>query len=151
MIDHFAELIFQLGEDIDLPLHIDTKRIVSLRIDHKFSIQIEETSDQRYIQIATLLADIPPGKYRVNLFFDALRYNHLSPRIGTLSFSAKTNQLALHDFLPFASMTVERLKTYLDDFIDLASLFVQHIERGTTSNLIESGIPYHLVGSNHTW
>lgn len=76
-LDPFAILLADLGALIQVPLHPDHQRACSLNINNELHVQLKE--DENRILVATFLAEIPPGKFRENIFKETLKENNLFP------------------------------------------------------------------------
>ncbi len=136
-MDRFQELLNQLSVIIHTPLYLEKTRAVKFSVNETLHIQIEDDEQKERIFLATFVSEIPPGKYRENLLKDALKANGIFPRVGTLAYSARNNQLALFEYLYYYSLTGEKIADVLAPFIEKALLWKQAIERGTLPSSFE--------------
>jgi hypothetical protein len=119
-VDKFAILVDELGTLIQVPLQLDHHRTCQLSINNELHIQMKEEEKQEALCLATFIGEIPPGKFRENLLKETLKENNLFPRVGTLSYSERNNQLALVSYLPFAGLHGDAFADFLELFIEKA-------------------------------
>lgn len=119
-MDKFAILLDDFGTLIQVPLHPDHHRKCHLSINGELHLQITEDEQKDRILIATFIGEIPPGKFRETILKEALKENDLFPRLGTLSYSERNNQLALTSFVSFSRLDGEKLADFLELFIEKA-------------------------------
>ncbi len=134
-MDRFQELLWDLGELIELPLHIDKNHACNLLLDDKLEIQLQMDTHQENLIIWAYLHEIPPGKFRENVLKDALKVNGEFHLFGSLAYYEKKNMLILHEFVSAEALSGERLMEKLEKFIEEAEEWRSAIERGGTSPL----------------
>jgi hypothetical protein len=132
-MDRFEELLKELGGIINAPLHPDKHRVCKLNVNNYLHIQLEHDAVKERLLIATFLCEIPAGKFRENVLKDALKANTIYPRIGTLCYSERNNQLSLFEYFSFYDLTAAKLSEYLNKFIDRAMLWKTAVEKGQSS------------------
>jgi len=135
-VDRFAELLWDLGDLIDLPLHVDKHRSCRLVIDETIAVQMELDSAEEFLKIGLLIAEIPPGKYREKLLMDALKANS-DISFGALGYIAKNNSLTLSDSLFVKQLTGKNLADYLEGFVSKAKVWKEAIESGSSAPIEE--------------
>lgn len=123
-------ILSDLGKEINLPLSLDDTGSCSLIVDDKLIIQIEPSQSQ--ILIGSFVCQIPPGKYRENVFTNTLKANYLIPRVGTFAFNEMNAQLVLFEYLPVNISTLE-LKNFLVSFIEKAFIWKDSVENGNSA------------------
>jgi hypothetical protein len=133
MIDRFEEILKELGQIIDLPLHVDKNRACMLNINQVLHVQMEPDAINDHLLIGSFLIDVPAGRFREDIFRDALKANHARDRIGTLGYSARNNQLFFFRKLSFYELTGNKLCDFLGQFINIADSWRQAIESGQSS------------------
>lgn len=134
MTDPFEEMIQRLGEALGLTLHVDRNRACQLKIHKKLSIQIQTDTSGERILIASILTELPPGRFCENVLAEALKANNLpDPRTAVLGFLKIKNALAMHQFYNMGSMDGKQLAVLVANFIDYAELWQNAIENGQTS------------------
>jgi hypothetical protein len=129
-MDRFEEVLKELGQIINLPLHADRNRACRLNINQLLHVQLEPDNANEKLLIGVFLIEVPAGNFRENIFKEALKYNHHLKRIGTFAYSTRKNQLFYFDNLLFYKLTGEKLCDFLGEFITIAESWRQAIERG---------------------
>jgi hypothetical protein len=129
----FEELLDALSKRIEIPMNLDRNDACRMNVDNKIPIQIELNRHTGFVVVCSEVADIPPGRYREDLFRATLIENGKDfPRFGDFSFSEKTNLLILQESLPLDTIDDEGFTNYLLVFIDKARKWQDAIERGST-------------------
>lgn len=129
-MDRFANILFDLGKELLTDLYPDENRICQINYEEKLQIQIQFDESKDQIFIGVFLADVPPGKYREKLLRASLVYNEKYPRIGTMGYSERNNQLTLFHYLPAAEITSSQLAQVFQDFAQTALEWKEAIEGG---------------------
>ena len=60
-MDKFQELLWDLGELIELPLHIDKNRACNLLLDESLEMQLQMDERDENVLVCAFLADVPPA------------------------------------------------------------------------------------------
>ena len=139
MIDAFNDLIVKLGASFGKTLHLDHNHACALRVQNKFTVQIQLDREQEHVLLAAFIKELPPGKYRENVFCEALKTNHLADPRPTLSFVPMKTSLTLHQKVLFAHLDPLLLEGILAVFIDTAKAWYEAISRGETSPAVIRG------------
>ena len=137
-MDRFEEILWDLGELIDMPLHADENRACKLVIDEKLPVQLEMDMNQDMLMVGSFICEIPPGKFRANVLKEALKAN--GTRVyghGILSYVERNNSLVMFDHLYAKGLTGETLAAYLETFIPYANSWRDAIETGTALPTIQ--------------
>ena len=142
-MDRFLVLLDDLGELIGTPLHVNSKGFCQINIDNKLHIQIADEKERDRIFVATFICEVPPGKFRENIFAETLKENNLYPRLATFAYSEKNNQLAFFSHIYYPNLTGDTLADFLEKFIEKALSWKIGIETG---HLPSRGENIHKVG-----
>lgn len=130
MIDRLETLLEDLSKTLQIPLHVDKVGACSIQIE-PITIQIEIDEAQENIFLFSSLIELPPGKFREEIFFSALKENGKSgPRAGIFGYLHSSNYLTLHQKYPLEILTEERLTGMFGAFFDLAKLWKEEIHSG---------------------
>lgn len=129
-MDHFANLLADLSALIDVPLYPDSKRACRLSINSQLHIQIEEREEKDRILVATMICEIPPGKFRETVLRETLKENALYPRLGTFAYSDRNNKLVLYSYVYYIDLTGENFADFLETFIEKAFTWKTAVETG---------------------
>lgn len=129
-MDRFAQILYDLGSEMDLDLYPDPNRICQLNYHDELHIQIHFDEIKEEIIIACFLCEIPPGRYREKLLRAALISNNDYPRVGTLSYSEKNNKLTLVEKVYAPNMPSAKLHQIMQDFFDKGKTWKEAVEKG---------------------
>ncbi|MCB1116766.1 MAG: CesT family type III secretion system chaperone [Chlamydiia bacterium] len=132
-MDKFQELLWDLGELIELPLHVDKNHACNLLLDEKLEVQMQMDQHEENLLICAFLADVPPGRFRENVMKDALKVNADYHPFGTLAFYEKKNLLILQQHLPVEKLNGEKLSQVLEQFLEEAIEWQQAINSGSSA------------------
>lgn len=119
-MDRFQELLWDLGELIEVPLHVDKHHACRILLDEKLTIQLQMDPNGVDLMVIAFLYEIPPGRFRENVLKESLKQNAFHHSFGTFGYIEKINVLALHQFLPAENLTGESLGDFLEGFISEA-------------------------------
>jgi len=129
-MDRFEEFLKNLGQVINVPLHPDKHRACLLNINNVLRVQLEFDEKKDRILIAAFVSDVSAGKFRENILKEALKANTLYPRVGTLAYSERNNQLALFEYGYFPYLIPEKMADLLSQFIQRADAWRTAIQSG---------------------
>ncbi|MBA3238551.1 MAG: CesT family type III secretion system chaperone [Parachlamydiaceae bacterium] len=124
-------LLDELGKSSVLSLgalHLNSQNTCLIRLASGLNLQFEMDKYEKNLIIGSVLGEVQRGKYRNDLFREALKANGLPPpRYGTLAFSSQTESLVLHDFLDMRDLRAEQLAEYLVPFLEKAKIWQEAI------------------------
>ena len=129
-MDRFQELLWDLGEVLELPLHVDKNHACRILLDEKLSIHMEMAEEKDALLLAAFLAEIPPGRFRENVLRESLKVNATHHLFGTLAYIEKINTLVMHRYVPALSLNGEKLAEILEGFIAEADQWREAIQNG---------------------
>lgn len=141
-MDKFQELLWDLGELVQLPLHVDKNQACNLLLDENLEVQMQMDKHGENLLVCAFLGEIPPGRFRENVLRDALKVNGQYQPFGSLAFFDKKSLLILHQFLPAETLNGEKLNEHLEVFIEEAEEWRRALASGSTAP-----IKYHSVDS----
>jgi hypothetical protein len=117
-MDRFQQLLWDLGELIELPLHLDKHNACKLLIDEKLPVQIEIDPEKEQLLVAGMIAELPPGRFRENVLKETLKLNATYHPFGIFAFVEKINILVLYKYLLMSDLNGEKLTDFLEIFVD---------------------------------
>lgn len=110
-------------------------------------IRLELDVEEKNLLIISILGVVTPGRYRENLFKEALKANGLPhPRHGTLAFSTHTEQLVLFESMPLPGLTGGTVASFLPPFIDKANLWREAVSTGSVPEVASTKASIGLGG-----
>ncbi len=131
-MDRFQELLWDLGKEINVPLHIDKNNACKIMIAERLPIQLEMMNHDQLL-VVTWIVELPPGRFREDVLKDALKANSHYQSTGHFAYIEKNNMLALYDLLDTNRITGESLATFLECFYQEAESWQAAITNGTTA------------------
>lgn len=129
--DAYEGLLQELSKILNVPLHVDKNHSCKIKFKDGIVVQIELDKSRESLVIGTEIGEVPPGKYRENLFKEALRANGMpDPRNGTLAYSKQANKLVLFEIMPLKDLSGEKISTFLTPFMAKAKVWKEALSRG---------------------
>lgn len=135
MKEPLLELLDELGDIFNTTLYPDTVGSCHILVNKKIPIQIKIDNSGEKLLIGSFLVVLPPGKFKENILFEALRFNYFPIRVATFGYSTKKNSLTLFHYLPLENINGTKVATYLHVFTDLAFAWKEAIESGKSAPL----------------
>lgn len=137
MIDRFAELIQELGDFLQIPLHVDRNGTCTLQVHHKARIQMQVDVSGKKLWMASIAIELPPGKFRENVLKEGLKANHLpDPRPLICGYVGPNNHLAFYQAFPLEVLNGERLAGFFGAFLTETESWIQAIEQGRPAPIV---------------
>lgn len=126
-------ILEELGRELRIPnLAPDDNETCLIRLESGVRVQIELLKGGEYLLIASDLGELPPGRFRVDIFEAALKTNGSDEGgPGTFGFSTRTNHLLLFDKLYLQGLTGMKVADFISPFAKKAKLWKESIERGS--------------------
>lgn len=130
--DFFGAILQEIGTQLQIPnLHPDEHNTCLIKFKGGIVIQIEMDQAGEYVIVGTEFADIPVGRYRENLFAEALKANGMpAPRYGVFAYSQKKDHLSLFEMFPSRDVTGIQIADYLGPFLEKVRIWKEAISRG---------------------
>jgi len=128
----FESLLKDVGEKLEIPnLESTVNNNITLTLKNKVDVVLQRHKSQPYLIIACEIADVPGGRYRENIFREALKFNNLNkPHEGIFAFSKKTQKLFIFDMLPFDEITGEQVISVMQILGNKAQIWKEGLDRG---------------------
>lgn len=123
--DLYGSLLEELGRALQITdLHPDRNNSCLIRLKNGLQLQVEIHPKTESLLLGCDLGDLPPGRFRVDLFREALRANGLPyPQHGILAYSQKSDHLILFEFLPLKDLTGDKIADEVTPFAEKALLW----------------------------
>ena len=130
--DAFGTLLQELGKIIKIPtLEPDPNNSCLIKFPNAPTTQFELDRSGFFLVMGCDLGDMPVGRYRENLFREALIANGLPyPRYGDFSYSKQTDHLILTMILPLKDLTGDKVAMALLPFLEKAKIWQEAISKG---------------------
>ncbi|HEY4832998.1 MAG TPA: CesT family type III secretion system chaperone [Waddliaceae bacterium] len=133
VMDLFESLLQELGQIMKIEgLRPDEHNTCLIRFkDGDLEVQIEPYQKGEFLLIGCTIGVISPGRYRENVFREALKANGLPPsRHGVFAYIAKSDRLVLFSMLSLREINGEKIASFLTPFMEKALTWKQQIKRG---------------------
>jgi hypothetical protein len=132
VVDAYTALLEELGKSLGgIELTSDKNNTCLIHLKDGIEVQIELDHKGDSLLIGSDLGEVPVGRYRENLFREALKANGLpSPIYGILAFSQRIDHLILYTMLPLKDLNGEKISAFLTPFALKAKVWKDAIERG---------------------
>lgn len=130
--DVLGVLLQELGRSLEIDnLHPDGNNSCLIRLKSGLIIQVELDKGGQSLIIGADLGTVPPGKYRENLFKEALKANNLPhPLHGILCYSRKSDHLVIYQKIPLKDLTGEKIAAEITPFSEKAFTWSEALLRG---------------------
>ena len=129
--DRFGALIEELSTALQVKLAPDSHNACRLKFKDKLEVYLQPDATGDELQIVTEIGKPGDGKYRQEIFREALRSNGLPPpRTGIFCYGQKTDTLLLYEFLPMDDLNGIHLADVIAQLSDKARVWRESISRG---------------------
>lgn len=137
--DLFGTLLQELGVQLQIPnLQADRNNSCLIRLKDGLQIQLELDRLSQFLILGSDLGEISYGKYRENIFREALKANGMPyPLNGILAYSQRTNHLILFEKISVRELTGEKLMFNLVPFTEKARLWKDALSRNEVPSLAQ--------------
>lgn len=127
----FEALLQEIGTAFHVSLKPDSNNSCLFKTPNGISIQMEIDRRQDCYIIGCDLGPIPKGRYREELFREALRTNGAPPpQYGIFAYSKNLDHFILHARLPLKEITGEKIVAVITPFLEKASIWKSAISKG---------------------
>lgn len=128
----FESLLQDIGKAMNIPnIHADANNSCLIAFDTGIEIQLEPFERDEFLLIVCDLGEVPPGRYREDVFKEALKSNGLPfPRYGTFAYSEQSGHLLLFGLISFREINGEKVASFLYPFMEKAVVWKQFLEKG---------------------
>lgn len=129
--DAFGLLLEELAKLLKIKeLHADANNSCLIKFQKGPSIQLELRHSGDFLVMGCDLGIVPPGRYRENIFREALKANGLPPpRSGDFAYSRRTDKLVLTKELSLVQLTGEQVFNHLVPFFKKAKEWQQALAK----------------------
>lgn len=130
--DLFGTLLQELSILLKIPdLHADANNSCLIKFKDETLVQIEIDHSGEFLIVGSDLGAVPTGRYRENLFAEALKANGLQhPRYGTFAYSKQSDRLVIFEMLRLKELTGMKVAEFLTPFLVKAKLWNEAISKG---------------------
>ncbi len=129
--DRFGALLEELSEVLKISLAPDANNACKIVMPDKLEVYMEPDLLGDTLQLVIDIGKPGEGKFRENIFREALRANGLPfPRLGTFCYGHKVDTLLLFEFLSMEDLNGARLADVINQLSDKARIWRDSIAHG---------------------
>lgn len=130
--DLFSNILAEIGEALKIPeLHPDQSNSCLINLESGLSIQIEIDKKGDSLLIGSELGMIHQGRYRENVFREALKTNGMQhPLYGIIAYSKKADKIVIFEKIPLKDYNIEKFMAMLPPFLEKAKKWKDALARG---------------------
>lgn len=140
--DAFDALLQELGKVLQVSgLHADAKGCCLLKLKGGIQVQLEVDRSGQSLLIVSELGQIPPGRYKENLFVEALKANGLPPpRRGTFAYSKQADSLVIFEMLELQNLNGQEIANTILPLLEKVRIWKEAITQGNVPVTVESPV-----------
>lgn len=130
--DFFGIFLEELGKHLKINnLKPDRYNSCLIKFLGDHYIQIEVDKSGNYLIIGCDLGEVVPGKYRENLFYEALKANNQPyPRYGFFAYSKQQDHLILMEMMALKELNAFQVAEFIPKLLEKAKIWKEAIARG---------------------
>ena len=130
--DLFGNLLSDIGTALNIrDLHPDQANSCLIKMPSGVKIQLEIDKRGENLLMGCELGVLMAGKYRENIFQEALKANgNPPPHNGIFAFSKKSDKLVLYEKIPLKHFSVDKVIGLLTPFSEKAKAWIDALARG---------------------
>jgi hypothetical protein len=129
--DRFGALLEELGQAMKLKLAPDSHNACRIRFPDKLAVHLSPDKVGEYLNIVIEIGNPGEGKYKENVFREALRANGLpGQRNGIFCYGPKKDILLLYDTITFEDVHGQRLFDIIQTLCQKAREWKDALSRG---------------------
>ncbi len=129
--DRFGALLQELGAVLSMKLEPDSHNCCLIRYPDGVELRMQPTAMGDELYVVVEIGNPGQGRYRENIFREALKSNGLPPpRVGIFCYSKVKDFLLLYDAYPFQEINGQRLSEIIKALLERARLWKDAISRG---------------------
>lgn len=137
--EYYGTLLEEIGKIMHVTnLQPDKNNSCLIEFPNKVKVQLEVDSSRNLFIMGCNLGVVPPGRYRENIFREALRANGMPfPRNGDFSYSKQMDSLVLTRELPMQDIHPDKIVHELRNFLQKAGQWQEALARGDIPSIIQ--------------
>lgn len=130
--EYFGTLLEEIGKLLHIEnLQVDKNNSCLIQFPNKLNIQMEIDSSRNLLVIGCNLGIVPAGRYRENVFREALKANGMPPpRHGDFSYSKQQDSLIITREMSMQDIHADKIVHELKSFIQKAEQWKEALSRG---------------------
>lgn len=146
--DLFASILEELGSIFKLTLSPDKNNACLIKYKTGSNLHMELDSGGEKIIVISDLGTPPLGRFRENLFREALKSNGLPPpKNGVFAYAKRSDSLVLYSTVAIADLTGQKLADFLAPFMQKADLWRTSIQRNEVPSFLGNELSFGTGGT----
>jgi hypothetical protein len=144
----FESILKDLEPFFHCRLEPDQNNACLIKLNNAGGIEIQLELDRSgdHLLMGCRVGPIPPGRYRENVFKEALKSNHLYPHSRNIfGYSRKSDLLIVYALCPINETNSEKIIEILPPFIHQARTWTEALNRGEVPSFLTTS-PTHQGG-----
>lgn len=139
-----SDLFTSLLDELSIPMKIkdlkpDSNNSCLIKFKTGVEIQLELDTSEEFLLIGTSFGPLRPGRYRENIFREALKANGMpAPRYGIFAYSKKADNLIMFDKLHLKDLTGMKIFDHIKPFTEKALVWKEALARGDIPSILSS-------------
>jgi hypothetical protein len=133
MVKNYLEILLnEVGKSLNIPdLHPDRNNSCLINMPEGIQIQLEQNPRTEDFIIGADLGQVPQGRYREDLFREALKANGKPfPQHGILAYSSKNDHLVLYETFHKHDLRGDQIADEIPHFVEKAKIWKESMEKG---------------------
>lgn len=130
--EYFGTLLEEVGKLLHIEnLQPDKNNSCLIQFPNKLNLQLEVDPHRNVLVIGCNLGIVPAGRYRENVFREALKANGVPPpRYGNFSYSKQMDSLVMTSELSMQDIHADKIVHEMRSFLSKANQWREAISRG---------------------
>ena len=128
--NQFGAIIQELGRTLGYDISPNVEDNCTLPLPNGINIQMEMDDQKEFFILGAEIGNAPAGRYREELFREAMLYNGIEKRAGTFAYSEVSDNLVLFKELPLRELNGEKVAAALVPLGEKASAWKKAMTRG---------------------
>ena len=130
--DMFSGLLQDVARAMQInELHPDRNNSCLINLGNDTKVQLELDKGHEFLIIGFDIGNVPAGRYRENVFREAMKANGLPhPRYGTFAYSKQADKLVLFEKISLTDINGERVASMIRPMSDKAKIWKESVAHG---------------------
>lgn len=134
-MNKFETLIADAGDILGTGLYAERGSICKIFVNQSFHVNIEYKENKDLILIASMIAELPAGRFRELVLKEALRLNDSFPNPGVFSYCQRNNHLAFFKHISITQLSAEKFADQIEQFVDFCEKWKDALSSGNLSSV----------------
>ncbi|MFM0610184.1 CesT family type III secretion system chaperone [Paraburkholderia sediminicola] len=146
--DAFEQFLGELGREVGISdLQFDENRFCHITVDDEFPVSLRcDVEEHRFIILGQIVSDLPDVMNRelIELLLEQGQGPLCDNGIG-IAFERSTRNLILYQFIPLATLNLERMKTILHKFFEAVKTWRKRLAYPASDKSVSRSLDSALI------